>query len=110
MLAFNNVVLDSLNFDGTTLNTITTTNPAVLAAYPNAPSPALLAALVPPGSDFFGRVRPISTNLHNPEIHMVNAGIQHEFGKDLVGEIQYIGQFGSGLFGERDSECSCHRC
>ena len=102
MLAFNNVVLDSLNFDGTTLNTITTTNPAVLAAYPNAPSPALLASLVPPGSDFFGRVRPISTNLHNPEIHMVNAGIQHEFGKNLVGEIQYIGQFGTGLFGERD--------
>jgi hypothetical protein len=103
MLAFNNVVLDSLNFDGTTLNTITTTNPAVLAAYPNAPSPALLASLVPPGSDFFGRVRPISTNLKNPEIHMVNAGIQHEFGKDLVAEIQYIGQFGSGLFGERDT-------
>src|SRR5215467_10473706 len=81
MLAFNNVVLDSLNFDGTTLNTITTTNPAVLAAYPNAPSPALLASLVPPGSDFFGRVRPISTHLHNPEIHMVNFGIQREFGK-----------------------------
>jgi hypothetical protein len=102
MLAFNNVVLDSLNFDGTTLNTITTTNPAVLAAYPNAPSPALLASLVPPGSDFFGRVRPISPNLHNPEIHMVNFGIQKELGKDMVGEIQYIGQFGSGLFGERD--------
>jgi len=102
MLAFNNVVLDSLNFDGTTLNTITTTNPAVLAAYPNAPSPTLLASLVPPGSDFFGRVRPISTNIHNPEIHMLNAGIQHEFGKNIVAEIQYIGQFGSGLFGERD--------
>jgi hypothetical protein len=102
MLAFNNVVLDSLNFDGTTLNTITTTNPAVLAAYPNAPSAALLASLVPPGSDFFGRVRPISTHLHNPEIHMVNFGIQRELGKDMVGEIQYIGQFGTGLFGERD--------
>jgi outer membrane receptor protein involved in Fe transport len=102
MLAFNNVVLDSLNFDGTTLNTITTTNPTVLAFYPNAPPASLLASLVPPGSDFFGRVRPISTHLHNPEIHMVNAGIQHEFGKNLVAEIQYIGQFGSGLFGERD--------
>ena len=33
---------------------------------------------------------------------MVNAGIQHEFGKNIVAEIQYIGQFGSGLFGERD--------
>ncbi|HLJ86880.1 MAG TPA: carboxypeptidase regulatory-like domain-containing protein [Candidatus Angelobacter sp.] len=102
-LAFNNVVLDSLNFDGTTLNTITTTNPAVLAAFPNAPNPALLSALVPPGSDFFGRVRPISPNLRNPELHGVNFGIQHEFTKTLVGEAQYIGQFGSGLFGERDT-------
>jgi hypothetical protein len=103
MLAFNNVVLDSLNFDGTTLNTVTTTNPAVLAAFPNAPSPALLASVAPPGSGFFGRVRPIATNLKNPEIHMVNFGIQHEFSKSLVGEIQYIGQFGTGLFGERDT-------
>jgi hypothetical protein len=102
MLAFNNVVLDSLNFDGTTLNTITTTNPAVLAAFPNAPNPALLigTSACPPSC---GRVRPISPNLHNPEIHMFNASIQHEFGKNLVAEIQYIGQFGSGLFGERDT-------
>jgi carboxypeptidase family protein/TonB-dependent receptor-like protein len=103
MLAFNNVVLDSLNFDGTTLNTVTTTNPAVLAAFPNAPSPALLASLVPPGSGKFGRVRPISTNLKNPEMRMVNLGIQHEFTKTLMGEVQYIGQFGFGLFGERDT-------
>lgn len=102
MLAFNNVVLDSLNFDGTTLNTVTTTNPAVLAAFPNAPSPALLASLAPPGSGKFGRVRPISDHLKNPEIRMFNAGIEHQFSKSLVGEIQYIGQFGFGLFGERD--------
>jgi hypothetical protein len=102
MLAFNNVVLDSLNFDGTTLNTVTTTNPLVLAAYPNAPNPALLtggAGTCPPTC---GRVRPISPNLHNPEIHMFNASVQHEFGRGLVAEVQYIGQFGSGLFGERD--------
>jgi hypothetical protein len=33
---------------------------------------------------------------------MANASIQHEFTKTIVGEVQYIGQFGSGLFGERD--------
>jgi hypothetical protein len=101
MLAFNNVVLDSLNFDGTTLNTITTTDPAVLAAFPNAPNPALLtgSAACPPEC---GRVRPISDHLKNPEIRMFNFGIQHQFSKTLAGEIQYIGQFGFGLFGERD--------
>lgn len=100
VLAFNNVVLDSLNFDGKNLRTQTTKNPAVLAAFPNAPNPALLIGPACPPS--CGRVRPISPNLKNPEIHMFNASIQHEFGKNVVAEIQYIGQFGSGLFGERD--------
>lgn len=101
-LAFNNVVLDSLNFDGTTLNTITTSDPAVLAAFPNAPNPALLTGGVacPPSC---GRVRPISNHLRNPEIRMANVGIEHQFTKTLKGEIQYIGQFGFGLFGERDT-------
>ncbi len=108
VLAFNNVVLDSLNFDGTTLNTVTVDNStpagaAILGAFPNTPSSALLAAAVPPGSNFFGRVRPISNHLHNPEIRSFNLGIQHEFSKTLSAEIQYIGQFGFGLFGERDS-------
>jgi hypothetical protein len=108
MLAFNNVVLDSLNFDGTTLNTVTVdgstpAGQAVLNAFPNAPSPALLAAVTPPPGSSFGRVRPISDHLKNPEIRMFNAGIQHQFSKSLVGEVQYIGQFGFGLFGERDT-------
>ena len=106
-LAFNNVVLDSLNFDGTTLNTVTTTNPAVLAAFPNAPNPALLggAANCGPGiaNPKCGRVRPIATNLHNPEYRMFNLGIEHEFTKTLAMQIQYIGQFGFGLFGEYDT-------
>jgi hypothetical protein len=103
MLAFNNVVLDSLNFDGTTLNTITTTNPAVLAFYPNAPSAAALAAVTPPlGAGPFGRVRPISTNLKNPEMRMVNVGIEHQINNTLKAGIQFIGQYGFGLFGERD--------
>ena len=103
MLAFNNVVLDSLNFDGTTLNTITTTDPAVLGFFPNAPDPAVLAAVVPPGSNFFGRVRPISDHLRNPEIRMVNFGVEHQFTPTFKAAAQYIGQFGFGLFGERDT-------
>jgi hypothetical protein len=106
VLAFNQVVQDSLIFDGTTLTTVTIDNTtaaglAVLAAFPNAPSPALLAPFAPSGANF-GRVRPISDHLKNPEMRSVNFGIQHEFTQTLVGEIQYIGQFGFGLFGERD--------
>ncbi|HYL93835.1 MAG TPA: TonB-dependent receptor, partial [Alphaproteobacteria bacterium] len=105
-LAYNNVVLDSLNFDGTTLNTVTIDNTtpagvAVLAAFPNMPSAALLAPFAPNLSSF-GRVRPIAANLRNPEIRMFNFGIQHQFSNTLVAEAQYIGQFGFGLFGERD--------
>jgi hypothetical protein len=103
MLAFNNVVLDSLNFDGTTLKTITTTSPAVLTQFPNAPSAASLTAVTPPlGVPPFGRVRPISTNLKNPEMRSVVFGVEHQFTKTLKGGVQYIGQFGFGLFGERD--------
>ena len=35
---------------------------------------------------------------------MVNFGIEHQFTKTLKGGLQYIGQFGFGLFGERDTE------
>ena len=106
VLAFNQVVEDSLIFDGTTLTTVTIDNTtvaglAVLAAFPNAPSPTLLAPFAPSGANF-GSVRPISDHLKNPEVRSVNFGIQHEFTQTLVGEIQYIGQFGFGLFGERD--------
>jgi hypothetical protein len=103
MLAFNNVVLDSLNFDGTTLNTVTTSSPAVLAAFPNTPSAAALAAVTPPfGLPPFGRVRPISPNLRNPEMRMFNFGVEHEITSTLKVGAQYIGQFGFGLFGEQD--------
>lgn len=115
MLAFNNVVLDSLNFDGTTLNTVTidSTLPpppgitaaqiaAALAAYPNMPSAAALAPFAPNPAGPFGRVRPIAANLRNPEMRMFNFGVEHQFTKTFKGELQYIGQFGFGLFGERD--------
>jgi hypothetical protein len=106
MLAFNNVVLDSLNFDGTTLNTVTIdgstpAGAAVLAAYPNFPSAALLAPFAPSPTSF-GRVRPISPNLRNPEMRMVNFGVEHQFTNTLKAGAQYIGQFGFGLFGEQD--------
>jgi hypothetical protein len=106
ILAFNNVVLDSLNFDGATLTTVTIDNStpaglAVLAAFPSAPSPSLLAQFAPGGMSF-GRVRPIFDHLKNPEMRSSNFSIQHEFTSTLVGEIQYIGQFGFGLFGEQD--------
>jgi hypothetical protein len=104
MLAFNNVVLDSLNFDGTTLNTVTTSDPNVLKFFPNAPSAAALAAVTPAfGLPPFGRVRPISPNLHNPEMRMANLGVEHQFTKTFKGAAQYIGQWGFGLFGERDA-------
>jgi hypothetical protein len=117
-LAFNNVVLDSLNFDGTTLKTITVPSifpgpgpdplpaqrAALFGSFPNAPSAMVLAAFTPfpLTAPPFGRVRPIASNLKNPEIRQVNFGIEHEFSKTLKGQIQYIGQFGFGLFGERD--------
>jgi Carboxypeptidase regulatory-like domain/TonB dependent receptor-like, beta-barrel len=109
MLAFNNVVLDSLNFDGTTLFTVTIdgsspAGQAVLNAFPNAPSAALLAPFAPSANPAnFGRIRPISDHLRNPEMRMVNFGIEQQFTPTFKGEIQYIGQFGFGLFGEQDT-------
>jgi hypothetical protein len=115
MLAFNNVVLDSLNFDGTTLLTQTLACPpgppsGPCANFPNAPPSALLSGgpnpcltIVSPATTVkCGRVRPISNRLHNPEIRMFNFGFQQQLSKTLAIEAQYIGQFGFGLFGERD--------
>jgi hypothetical protein len=106
MLAFNNVVLDSLNFDGTTLNTVTIdgstpAGAAVLGSFPNFPTASLLTPFAPSPTSF-GRVRPISSNLRNPEMRMVNFGVEHQFTNNLKAGVQYIGQFGFGLFGERD--------
>ena len=108
VLAYNNVVLDSLNFDGLNLFTAVIDNTtaagrAVLSAFPNAPSATLLAPFAPNPAGPFGSVRPIASNLKNPEMRMVNVGIQREFGRTFVAEIQYLGQFGYGIFGERDT-------
>ncbi|MCU1297189.1 MAG: hypothetical protein JWO91_1467 [Acidobacteriaceae bacterium] len=106
-LAYNNIGLDSLNFDSATLNTAIITDPTVLAFYPNFPSAAALAPFVgnlcpttKPGG--CGRVRPISANLENPEIRHVNFGIQHQFGQSFMAEVQYVGAFAFHEFGERD--------
>ena len=107
-LAYNNIGLDSLNFDSITLNTAVITDPTVLSFYPNFPSQAALAPftgnLCPtttPGG--CGRVRPISAHLQNPEIRHVNFGIQHQFGRSLMFEVQGVGAYAIHEFGERDT-------
>jgi hypothetical protein len=100
-LAYLNIVLDSLTFDGVNLLTATLTDPHVLAYYPGAPPPDVIAAALPPSSGF-GRVRPTSPDLRNPENRDVNFTISREFSNNLVVDVGYLGVFGFGLFGERD--------
>lgn len=100
-LAYLNVSLDSLNFDGINLFTTTFTQPSVLAFYPNRPPDSFLSTLRAPG--FFGRVRPISNDLRNPEVRHFNASITRQIGRDFVLDVGYIGVLGYGLFGERDT-------
>lgn len=110
-LAYLNISLDSLNFDGVTLLTggvdpSSANNcwPAVAAFAPNYPSAAALAACnTAGGPPFFGRVRPISDHLRNPETRDVHLTIQRELGNNTVLSIGYVGAFGFGQFGERDA-------
>ena len=107
-LAFLNVQLDSLNFDGVNLLTPTipltnTGDPrvqAILGQYPNRPSLASLAPFLPVGH--FGTVRPISANLRNPETRQVSLTVQREISNSTLLQLQYVGAFGFGQFGERD--------
>jgi hypothetical protein len=130
-MAYLNVVLDSLNFDGKNLNTSTiaypafqtdklgnqtgcflpngTANPnsgdpqacAVLTSFPNAPSPtALLPFTTATGS--FGRIRPISPTIKNPNVYMGSLSISRQVGPTLLFSVGYQGVFGHGLFGETD--------
>jgi hypothetical protein len=108
VLAYNNVALDSLNFDGINLKTAqidgsTPEGAAVLAQFPNNPTQASLASFATNPAGPFGRVRPIGANLRNPEMRGVNFGWERQFGPTFVMEAQYIGQFGFGLFGENDT-------
>src|SRR5579859_943481 len=123
-MAYLNVVLDSLNFDGKNLNTATIAAPAtdcflangspnpsptaadaqacaVLTAYPNAPSAtSLLPFTTATGS--FGRIRPISPTIKNPEVRMASFSITRQIGPSFVWSVGYQGVFGHGLFGETD--------
>ena len=124
-LAYLNVVLDSLNFDGRNLLTATIASPncfnangspvslntlgtadqqacTVLQAYPNSPTPSSLLSFTNGSSGFFGRVRPISPTIKNPEIHEASLSIQRQLGPSFTTGIGYQGVFGAGLFGETD--------
>jgi hypothetical protein len=107
-LAYLNISLDSLNFDGVTLLTggvdpSQTCWGAVVAAAPGYPSAASLASCATPGAlPSFGRVRPISDHLRNPETRDVHFTIQRELSNSAVLSVGYVGAFGFGQFGERD--------
>jgi Carboxypeptidase regulatory-like domain/TonB dependent receptor len=101
-LAYLNISLDSLNFDGTVLFTTTITDPSVLAFFPNRPSAAALAPFIPTTRTFFGRVRPIAPDLKNAETRHAHLSITRQIGDSFVVEGGYIGVFGFGLYGERD--------
>jgi len=105
-LAYLNVVLDSLNFDGVSLNTAsadTTTalGTQILKQFPNFPSQVQLQGLLPAG--FFGRVRPISPTIKNPNIYQANLSITRQVRQSLVFSAGYQGVFGNGLYGETDT-------
>jgi Carboxypeptidase regulatory-like domain/TonB dependent receptor len=100
-LAYLNVSLDSLNFDGVNLFTTTFRQSSVLSFFPNRPPDSLLSSLRAPG--FFGRVRPIANNLHNPEVRHYNLSITRQIGRTFVLDVGYVGVLGYGLFGERDT-------
>jgi hypothetical protein len=109
-LAYLNISLDSLDFDGFTLLTLTTTPsecPALFLDWPNRPPLADINACLAiqaaaGGGVNFGRVRPISDHLRNPEVRHVNASFQRQLGRDFALNVQYVGAFGFGQFGERD--------
>lgn len=128
-MAYLNVVLDSLNFDGTNLFTTSINTPsgnscflangsadpaelasatdgpacAVLTSFPNSPSAASLAPFTQGVKTAFGRVRPISPTIRNPEIRMASFSIQRQIGPSFVFSVGFQGVYGFGLFGETDT-------
>src|SRR5271168_3068695 len=121
-MAFLNLVVDSRIFDGT--NFLTTSiaatdcftrsgainpmpsNPAacaVLAAYPNEPSTASLQPFLAGDNSNFGRVRPLSPGIKNPNIYMASLVVQRQLGSSFTYSLGYQGVFGHGLFGETDT-------
>jgi hypothetical protein len=124
-MAYLNVVLDSLNFNGLNLNTVSIAAPAadcflpngtpnptpaagnvaackVLTAFPNTPSQASLLPFTGGGGTFFGRIRPISPTIKNPTVYMTSLSVTRQIGPTFVFSVGYQGVFGHGLFGETD--------
>jgi outer membrane receptor protein involved in Fe transport len=121
-MAFLNIVVDSRIFDGKNSVTASITatdcftrsgaiNPtpsdpaacAVLTAYPNEPSAASLAPFISGNQSNFGTVRPLSTDIKNPNIYMSSLVFQRQVGSAFTYSIGYQGVFGTGLFGETDT-------
>jgi hypothetical protein len=107
-----NVVVNSRIFDGDNLFTqsITagtigsdgvTTGEQVLTSYPNRPSASLLDLFKPVG--YYGRVRPISPTLKNPQVNMFSLVYQRQLGSSFTYSIGYQGVFAHGLLGEKDT-------
>jgi hypothetical protein len=106
-LAYNNIALDALNFDGINLRTVSiaSTDPfagPVFAQFPNYPSAASLKPFLPACPPSCGRVRPISPNIRNPETRNVQLTWQRELSNSMFMSIGYLGSFGFGQFGETD--------
>jgi hypothetical protein len=104
-LAYLNVVLDSLNFDGVSLltagaDTSTALGRQILSQFPNFPSQVQLQGLLTPGK--FGRIRPISPTIKNPNVYQANLSVTRQVGQSFVFSAGYQGVFGNGLFGETD--------
>ncbi len=107
-----NVAVNSLIFDGNTLFTqsITprsigndglATGQQILNAYPTEPPPSLLDLFKPVG--FYGRVRPISPNLKNPQVNMASLVYERQLGSSFTFSVGYQGVFAQHLFGESDN-------
>jgi hypothetical protein len=107
-----NVEINSLIFDGNNLftqsitagsvgNDGVTTGQQVLKAYPSEPSADVLARFKPVG--YYGRVRPISPTLKNPQVTMASLVYQRQLGSSFTYSIGYQGVFAHRLFGERDT-------
>jgi len=107
-LAYNNIALDALNFDGINLRTVEVDagdpgSGPVFAQFPNFPSAASLAPFLPSCPPSCGRVRPIAANIRNPETRNVQLTWQRELSNSMVMSIGYLGSFGFGQFGEFDT-------
>ena len=107
-----NVMVNSLIFDGNTLftqaitpasisNDGSVTGQRVLNSYPAEPNLALLDLFKPAG--YYGRVRPISPMLKNPQVNMASLVYQRQIRSSYTYSIGYQGVFAHGLFGEKDT-------